>query len=51
VSFIAEVLKHSGLADLLKNTNSKSSSRVSLNVLRTNLVFKMFKSTHLGSYS
>ncbi|KAG1964470.1 myosin light chain kinase family member 4 isoform X1 [Pimephales promelas] len=27
VSFIAEVLKHSRLADLLKNTNSKSSSR------------------------
>lgn len=45
ISFIAEVLKHSRLADLLKNTHSKSSSRVSLNVLCTNLVFKMFKST------
>lgn len=49
ISFIAEVLKHSRLADLLKNTHSKSSSRVSLNVLCTNLVFKMFKSTYLDS--
>lgn len=32
VSFVAEVLKHSRLADLLKNKQSKSSSRVSLNV-------------------
>lgn len=48
VSFIAEVLKHSRLTDLLKNTYSKSGSRVSLNVLCTNL---MFKSTHLGTYS
>lgn len=51
MSFIAEMLKHSRLADLLKNTHSKSSSRVSLNALCTNLVFKMFVSTYLDTYS
>lgn len=40
VSFVAEVLKHSRLADLLKNTHSKSSSRVSL----------VFEITHLDTY-